>query len=46
LWQSLGLIHPDFDRRLRRLALLFSVTLGVIFLLIPLLAMFSGTFLL
>lgn len=43
--QTLGLSHPKYDLLLNRLALAIAVSIGVVFMLIPLLAFFQPDFL-
>lgn len=46
LFQSFGLNHNKYNQLLRKGALTFSIVVGAVFILIPVLALFSGSFLL
>ena len=46
LFQSFGLNHDKYNQLLRKGALAFSIVVGTVFILIPVLALFSGNFLL
>ncbi|MCK4838570.1 MAG: succinate dehydrogenase cytochrome b subunit [Desulfobulbaceae bacterium] len=43
--QTLGLSHPKYDLLLNRLALALGITIGVVFMLIPIMAFFRPDFL-
>jgi succinate dehydrogenase / fumarate reductase cytochrome b subunit len=46
LFQSMGLNHDKYNRLLLKGALVFSILMGAVFILIPVLALFSRSFLL
>jgi succinate dehydrogenase / fumarate reductase cytochrome b subunit len=46
MFQSLGLNHPKYNQLLKTTGLTLSIVIGVVFILIPLLAVFSSGFLL
>ena len=46
LFQSIGINHAKYNQLLLKGALVFSIVVGVVFILVPLLALFSRSFLL
>jgi succinate dehydrogenase / fumarate reductase cytochrome b subunit len=46
MFQSLGLNHPKYNRLIKTGGLTFSIVVGTVFIMIPLLAVFSKSFLL